>query len=156
MHIRPLAISANQEVVATVVLDSDKNTGDLVVVREVSTEPTIAFTLPITTAYVPYYRMSLSPDGRYIAHLQRRTDQVVLTDISGTEPIEEWYLDCLQGINWLSYSPDGRHVAFGGEHGVGIMVVPEMELVWEWEAPGPVDWVEWADRWSASHHAQRQ
>jgi hypothetical protein len=19
-----------------------------------------------------------------------------------------------------------------------------MELVWEWEAPGPVDWVEWA------------
>ena len=50
----------------------------------------------------------------------------------------------MKSILWLAFSPDGRHLAYGSERGVGVLKVPSLETVWERNLLGRVDWVEWA------------
>lgn len=129
-----------------------EGTGEVFFVKNLKTDPTITCTLPLTPdAGMSHYTMALSPDGRLLAHNPFHMASIVLTDVSGDEPIEIAAITSAEHYSrtnearWFAFSPDGRHLAYGSSKGIGILAVPTLESAYEWQAPGPVDWVEWAD-----------
>ena len=44
----------------------------------------------------------------------------------------------------LAFSSDGKKLACGNDRGVCVLDVATFKPVWEWPAPGPVGWLDWA------------
>lgn len=141
-------LSANGQWFATNT-EADKGAASwkLILWRNAGPKPEAYATLPVTERG-HLYHAALSPDGRYLAHTPTRAGEVVLLDLTGKEPREvakyEGAGKVGAGSTYLTFRPDGKALACGSDSGVDILDVATFKPVWEWAAPGPVDWLDWA------------
>ncbi len=143
-------ISANNQWFATQSRgDADAGPWKLTLWRNAEPKPEVVATVPVLLMTPLYYRAALSPDGRYLAHTPTRAGEVVLLDLTGAKPREVAKYDDPakvggESTTCLAFSPDGKTLACGSDFGIGILDVATFKRVWEWAAPGPVDWLDWA------------
>ncbi|QEL17588.1 protein kinase domain-containing protein [Limnoglobus roseus] len=126
--------------------EKDDGPWTLAVWRNTGTRPERAFALPVAVGGGAH-RAALSPDGRYLAHTPTHVGDVVLIDLSGPRPREVGtYSDKgrMGYVAALAFHPDGTKLAWGGDHGVGVLDLATLRPAWDWQAPGPVDAVAWA------------
>ena len=136
MNYRPVAISADNRLCATVfpnTRDAGVAGGELLLWKGLDTKAELAATIPLPAKEgVSHYRNALSPGGTLLAHTKRARGEIVLEDIS------------MGALNWLAFSPDGKRLAYASFTGVGVLEVPTLKTMWNWQSPGPVNWVDWA------------
>lgn len=92
------------------------------------------------------YAFALSRDGRFLAHSRDQQNELILEDISGPQPeqLQSMKLWLHGKFHWLSFSPDGRHLACATDENVIVLEVATFNTVWKWNAPGDIEWIEWA------------
>lgn len=91
---------------------------------------------------------AISPDGTTIASTRSNPFYITLDDVSSGKPkylnSTSGDLELLGRINWLSFSPDGKYLAYATKSRVGVMNVSTLKSVYQWTSPGQIDWVDWA------------
>lgn len=71
------------------------------------------------------YAFALSRDGRFLAHSRDKQNELILEDISGPQPRQLQSTKIRLGgiFHWLSFSPDGRHLACATDESVIVQEV---------------------------------
>jgi hypothetical protein len=71
---------------------------------------------------------------------------LILEDISGPQPeqLQSMKVWLYGHFRWLSFSPDGRHLACATDENAIVLEVATFKTVWKWDAPGDIEWIEWA------------
>jgi WD40 repeat protein len=122
--------------------------GELALFRNTGAKPEQTGTIPIKTPGGGY-RAALSPDGRTLAHLRDTFNgDIVLEDISTGKPREILRSGEQSGLGyltWVSFSPDGRHLAYASYSSIGVLDAKTLKPVYQWETtPGVTNWIDWA------------
>ncbi len=146
-EVQPFTFSTNGKVLAVKPTYESHGTPDhkLLLINPLAEKPAITTRIPLTPAQAGFYKLALSPDGRFIAHTRDATGDIILDHIADGRPQK---MRSYPGGNvyttWLSFSPDGRYVAYSTAQGiVEVLTVPQLKPVWTWQAPGPVNWLTW-------------
>jgi WD40 repeat protein len=124
-----------------------KGNGELALFRNTGAKPEQTGTIPIKTPQL--YRAALSPDGRTLAHLRDTfINDIVIEDLSTGKAKEINRTGEQSGLGylqWLSFSPDGRHLAYASHSSVGVLDAATLKPVYQWQTPpGATRWIDWA------------
>ncbi|MCB9940026.1 MAG: protein kinase [Planctomycetaceae bacterium] len=151
-YTRRVSIADNQrELAAFVPAETGKNATihELLLVRHVDAQPEIMARIPVSLeGRTPEgYTFALSRDGLVLAHSRDKQNELILEDISGPQPrqLQSTKLWLYGKFHWLSFSPDGRHLACATDESVIVLEVATLKTVWKWDAPGDIEWIEWAE-----------
>ena len=143
-------IADNQHVLAAYVpgeVGKDLTKHELLLVHHLDTQPELLARIPVSGVRDRGgYAFALSRDGRFLAHSRDQQNELILEDISGPQPeqLQSMKLWLHGKFHWLSFSPDGRHLACATDENVIVLEVATFNTVWKWNAPGDIEWIEWA------------
>jgi WD40 repeat protein len=116
---------------------------DLKLWRWGESKPTEAMTIPVGIS-PRSYRIALSPDGRYLAHLKEKETEIVVTDVTGPGPREVTTISPGSSVLSLAFGPEGR-LAWSGMYGAGVWDIVGRKPLWTWKtAPGAVHTVQFS------------